>query len=893
MPDISELMLKVNKSQAVNDLKGVQKELENTGKAAEGLLDTLKNIGISVGFGKLVQESMQLKNELSAIGTRFNDIFKTSITNNEFSKIKDELGLSESSAKKLLSTIGQFARATGQSSNNIKSISTDLAKASMDFAAYMGKTSSKEIEEIGKKFGKATLGETGELKEMGIIVDAQSEAFKNWTKEVMNATGASEAQAKQLIITQQIMDQIAFSSGESAKLMFDGWFQLNKLMDNFDEILANVGEIFSTVFGPGLNVLNEFLELPFVKSTTAWVIAITAVSAGYISLTNILKSVNENLAETIRKSSLTPDRIKELEDISKRWSKETQRVRKEYQRIYKLAKQIPGFKKPGGKEEYSELNAKEKKQFAVELSTISPSLSNELGNVQSGFDNLKEQLVNTHIVVEDLASLGLTNLNANMLNYMLTSQQLNTVLKSTTAVTLGAAAAQKVLTVANQSLGASFTTLFGIFPKLWAGIKSFFTTLASGAAGFAAFKAVGGALLTVLAKVVAMIGVVIIAFDTINGLINLIKGKEFLSGSLSQSIADWLYSQFSGFDGKERDDYVNNIRKNLRSFSTALKDFEKELADLGFEKTLKQFLPEDAIAALQQKLYQTEKEFKNLGKELTKAKDDLRKAQRNATAAASEGVSEDVRKHAATRLKEAQENFERVSKAYTSNIRERGNLDEQIATKQKELANLNRNYIKEIDRLTHQFSTSLNEISYGYDEKGNFKNMQDEQNAQYRKASIISLTNEINNILSKSTDLSSLERAKELQQEVFNLTKEQTKYELDMLNKQRESLINSKKAMLDFVKSTLGFKQTGQTAIEANSMEALKLQSRTLQKDQQYKPIVEQQKQIKEIEQQMLQKQSTSVTKLDDINKSLVTLTNKIGKLQGVGGSTLETVNPF
>jgi hypothetical protein len=45
-------------------------------------------------------------------------------------------------------------------------MSLNLSKAAADYAAYTGASTTQQIVEIGKKFGKATLGETGELKDL-------------------------------------------------------------------------------------------------------------------------------------------------------------------------------------------------------------------------------------------------------------------------------------------------------------------------------------------------------------------------------------------------------------------------------------------------------------------------------------------------------------------------------------------------------------------------------------------------------------------------------------------------------------------------------------------------------------------------------------------------------
>ena len=59
--DIAELNIKVNKTQTVNDLKAVENQLDKTGNAADNLLDTLKNLGISIGFGKLVKRKFTIE----------------------------------------------------------------------------------------------------------------------------------------------------------------------------------------------------------------------------------------------------------------------------------------------------------------------------------------------------------------------------------------------------------------------------------------------------------------------------------------------------------------------------------------------------------------------------------------------------------------------------------------------------------------------------------------------------------------------------------------------------------------------------------------------------------------------------------------------------------------
>lgn len=327
--DISELQLKINKNKAVNDLKSVEKQLEKTGSAADGLVETLKDIGLTVGFGKLLKDSLQLNNQFTALNSKFKSIFSDGFDTSKFSELKNELTLSDTALKNILSTTGQFAKGLGQSSQYVKSFSTDLTKAAADYAAYQGKTSAADVNEYARKFAKATLGEVGELKDIGIIIDTTSKQFQKAVEEMAELTGTTEAQARQMVIQKELLEQVQIASGSASKNMYDGWAQLNKLFDQFKEVLGEVGDIFSKAFAPILGVLNGILEIPFVKSTAAWVIAIGGVVVGFVSLKRTLNKLTDSFnAFKIGKENM--DLIK----------KSSENYEKTLERIYYLQLQL-------------------------------------------------------------------------------------------------------------------------------------------------------------------------------------------------------------------------------------------------------------------------------------------------------------------------------------------------------------------------------------------------------------------------------------------------------------------------------------------------------------------------------------------------------------------------
>jgi hypothetical protein len=48
MSDVANLNIKTNAEKAVRDVKNLGAELKQTGKAGEGLVKTLKNIGVNI-----------------------------------------------------------------------------------------------------------------------------------------------------------------------------------------------------------------------------------------------------------------------------------------------------------------------------------------------------------------------------------------------------------------------------------------------------------------------------------------------------------------------------------------------------------------------------------------------------------------------------------------------------------------------------------------------------------------------------------------------------------------------------------------------------------------------------------------------------------------------------
>jgi hypothetical protein len=99
--------------------------------------------------------------------------------------------------------------------------------------------------------------------------------------------------------------------------------------------------------------------------------------------------------------------------------------------------------------------------------------------------------------------------------------------------------------------------------------------------------------------------------------------------------------------------------------------------------------------------------------------------------------------------------------------------------------------------------------------------------------------------------------------------------------------------MNDFIRQAISFRSSAQKTVEANSIEALQLQYRKQEKltRQELNPVIEQQKIVQQIEQQMLTQQKTTVSSLGKITDQLISITNKIGTSKGA--TNLDIITPI
>jgi hypothetical protein len=609
----------------------------------------------------LIKESLQLNHALTAIDNRFKSVFGRGEVPG-LNELVANFNMTETSAKRTLSTIGEFAKGLGQSQKYVKTFSTDLAKAAADFAAYKGL---EDVEEVAKKFAKATLGEVGELKDIGIVIDLQSQSFKNLTASIMEATGASEAQAKQMAITQEILRQVEHTSGSAAGQIFDGWTQLNLLMDQFKEVLADVGGIFSAVFGPVLSGLNAILAIPFVKSTVAWTVALTAVGVGYGYLISTLTKLKKILRGNAEAEKLTTSQVAKALETQKMYLalKEQQLAATEKILEYEkssaelaeklkrkgLRKNEPGTKEAAERASLASLASRQRKKVKEPAEAALADLEKSLDSLSketlegiagiSGLDSEFVTLVSTLAAAKTATQLSTGAIIANTI-----AKKANTLATNFNAISSGLMAGLKAIPsligglfkfIVSGIAGLS-KAFIGLFATAGTAAAAAGTTGAAGAAAAGVAGAGGaaaaagaattsltaslgslaaalGTFLTTLAAVAAAVTIVAMAFE---GLWNwLAEGESFIEGffhgTIATAIADFVANMIWGLDeieekSKELDEQIRKSNQDLATLNGLKADLEK----IRMDEAMKHLLPGDLAKTLEKRTKEVQAEAK-------------------------------------------------------------------------------------------------------------------------------------------------------------------------------------------------------------------------------------------------------------------------------------------
>ena len=126
------------------------------------------------------------------------------------SAAKEAAGLAEQTATNAMANIGDLLTGFGLSQRKALEMAKQITERGIDVASFKGLDQTETIQ----RMTVALTGQTTTLESMGIIIRQGSEEFKNQVNAIMDATGATETQAKAQAILNEIMKQTQNSAGD-------------------------------------------------------------------------------------------------------------------------------------------------------------------------------------------------------------------------------------------------------------------------------------------------------------------------------------------------------------------------------------------------------------------------------------------------------------------------------------------------------------------------------------------------------------------------------------------------------------------------------------------------------------------------------------------------------
>ena len=141
--------------------------------------------------------------------------------------------------------------------------------------------------------------------------------------------------------------------------------------------------------------------------------------------------------------------------------------------------------------------------------------------------------------------------------------------------------------------------------------------------------------------------------------------------------------------------------------------------------------------------------------------------------------------------------------------------------------------------------------------------------------------------------LARVKKYAEMEEKNYLKTREDYGLRIEKLAAQREKLIAQQNALTELTRQASEYRQSSVDAVEARSMEAYRLQSRELSSSQSFiAPMVEQQKEIKKVDDQIMKLQAEAKKELEKITDNLKLINQRLTLAEGGRIDRIEFIEP-
>lgn len=246
--------------------KKTGKAFDDVGKNANGLKDTIKNLGqqIAAAFAareiiRFTKQTIDAASDLNETVSKSEQIFGTASKSVEqfASNSAKQFGQSKQQAIDAAASFGVFGKAAGLTGEDLSTFSTDLVALSADLASFGNTTP----EEAALALGAALRGEAEPIRRFGVLLDDATLKQEALAMGLIKTTkGALTPQQKVLAANAVILKQTADAQGDFARTS-DGVANQQRILEaSFKDLQTEIGQKLLPTFNSALKSLNEILE---------------------------------------------------------------------------------------------------------------------------------------------------------------------------------------------------------------------------------------------------------------------------------------------------------------------------------------------------------------------------------------------------------------------------------------------------------------------------------------------------------------------------------------------------------------------------------------------------------------------------------------------------------
>ena len=253
MPDYSELIFRVKKTNSEAAIQDIGHALDKTSASASQLQGMLAKIAGFVGVAQLAKTLINASDSVRKVDQGFKSVFtSTEKATAELKRLQSTFQMTDLKARQSLAHVGQLIRHLVPR-NALQDVSGQITELAEDLSVRFDIAS----EHVRKSIAQALTGRTKGLLQFGVQINVNDDDFKEAVAAQMRAANLTEQQAKSLTIMQEIMKQTASAQGEYARSAGSASAQLGNVKDSVTELIAVIADQLNPVMASMLSTLNS------------------------------------------------------------------------------------------------------------------------------------------------------------------------------------------------------------------------------------------------------------------------------------------------------------------------------------------------------------------------------------------------------------------------------------------------------------------------------------------------------------------------------------------------------------------------------------------------------------------------------------------------------------